>query len=119
MKNKKEEKNEEMYTESDMKRYIGMLSEMHEENLKAIREGFLLVNIKLDEHTRILDEHTRILDEHTRILGGHDKRLDTHEGMLGSILENIEEIKISLDTKADKKDLLKLEKRIVVLESKL
>jgi len=40
----------------DMKTHLGALNEMHGENLKAIRESFVLVNQKLDSHTEIIGE---------------------------------------------------------------
>ena len=69
----------------DMKMHLGALNEMHAENLKGIREGFIIVNRKLDSHTKILDSHTKILDLHTKILDSHTKILDSHTEMIGEL----------------------------------
>ena len=47
----------------DMKLHLGALNEMHGETLKTINENFVLVNNKLDKHTKILDSHTEMIGE--------------------------------------------------------
>ena len=81
----------------DMKMHLGVLNEMHAENLKGIREGFIIVNRKLDSHTKILDSHTKILDSHTEMIGelkidmtGVKDRLGNVEGRLDRIEDKLE-----------------------------
>ena len=49
--------------DEDIKRHMGALNEMHGENLKAIREGFSVINNKLDSHSKILNSHTEMIGE--------------------------------------------------------
>jgi len=56
-------------TNKEMKHYLGLLNEMHGENLRGIREGSIIVNRKIDNITEILDKHTKILDSHTEMIG--------------------------------------------------
>ena len=40
-------------TNKEMKHYLGLLNEMHGENLKGIREGFKILNKKFDRHEKV------------------------------------------------------------------
>ena len=95
-----------------MKRYLGALSEMHGETLKGIKEGFIIVNRKLDNHTKILDNHTKILDSHTKIL-------DSHTEMIGTLMEDVSGIKGDLKKKVDYDDFLSLVRRVQKIEAKI
>ena len=54
-------KEKAVYTQKEMKHYLGSLNEIHGENLKGIREGFVLINQKLDKHTQKLNSHTEMI----------------------------------------------------------
>src|SRR3989344_7029410 len=103
----------------EMKRYLGALSEMHGETLKGIKEGFIIVNRKLDNHTKILDNHTKILDSHTKILDSHTKILDSHTEMIGTLMEDVSGIKGDLKKKVDYDDFLSLVRRVKKIEAKI
>lgn len=127
-----EKKKEKKYSGSEFDRYLGALNEVHQENLKAMKEGFVIVNRKLDEHTeildhhtRILDEHSRILDEHTRILDEHTRILGSHSEMIGTLMEDmtvvkddISIIKGDLKKKVDYDEFFSLVKRVQKLEAR-
>ncbi len=104
------------YSEKEMKRYLGAMTETHNEHLKGIREGFQIINRKLDGHTEILGEHTKILGEHSRILNSHAE-------MLGSIMEDVsilkddmQIVKKELKKKVDYDEFLALVQRVNKLE---
>jgi cell division FtsZ-interacting protein ZapD len=96
----------------EMKHYLGVLNEMHGENLKGIREGFEILNKKFDRQEKTLDSHTKILSSHTE--------------MIGSLMENMEIIKGDISTikgglkkKVDYDDFLSLVRRVQKLEGKV
>ena len=47
----------------EMKGYLGMLNEAHGETLKSINDNFVLIEKRLDDHTRILNSHTEMIGE--------------------------------------------------------
>lgn len=93
-----------VYVEKELKHYLGALAENYNENLKAIRENSVLINEKLDKHTKILDEHTKILDQHTE--------------MIGTLMEDVSSIKSDLKKKVDYDEFVSLVKRVQKLETK-
>ena len=128
-----------VYTQKEMKRYLGSLNEIHGETLKGIKEGFVIVNRKidgitiildqhteiLDQHTEILDQHTKILDQHTKILDQHTKKLNSHTEMIGVLMEDVSIlksdvsiIKTDLKKRVDYDEFMSLVKRVQQLESK-
>ncbi|KKP87488.1 MAG: hypothetical protein UR90_C0003G0005 [Parcubacteria group bacterium GW2011_GWC1_35_8] len=92
-------------TNKEMKHYLGLLNEMHGENLRGIREGSIIVNRKIDNITEILDKHTKILDSHTE--------------MIGVLMEDTSVIKSDLKRKVDYDDFLSLVKRVQKIEAKI
>ena len=86
-------KTKETYTKDEMKRYIGAISEDHKETLKAIKEGFQIMNIKLDRHEKILDEHSNILKSHTE--------------MIGNIMEDVSTLKEDVSVLKDDMQIVK------------
>ncbi|HEY9585777.1 MAG TPA: hypothetical protein VJJ02_04290 [Candidatus Paceibacterota bacterium] len=106
------------YSGNDVKRYLGALSEDFQHKVSAIGEQFGGLNKKLDDHGRILNEHSRILNEHGRIL-------NTHTQMIGKLMVDvnvmkgdIQEIKTDLKQKVDRGEFARLEKRVLMLESR-
>ena len=100
---------EKVYSQQEMKRYLGSLAEIHDENLKAVKEGFYVINRKLDEHTVMLS--------------GHGKTLKSHTEMIGSLMEDIsilkndtQIIKGGLKKKVDYDEFLSLVQRVNKLE---
>jgi hypothetical protein len=82
----------------EMKHYLGALGEMHEETLKGIKEGFIVVNKKLDAHSKILDSHTE---------------------MIGVLMEDVSVIRSDLKKKVDYDDFLSLVRRVQKIEAKI
>ena len=72
---------------------------------------------KLDLHSQILESHTKKLDSHSQILESHTKKLDSHSQMIARVMEDVEEIKSGMREKVDRSEFVKLEKRLVVLET--
>jgi len=114
------------YSTPEMKHYLGALNETHNEHLKGIREGSIIVNKKLDNLTSVLDSHTKTLDSHTKILNEHTKKLDSHSKilnshteMIGILLEDVSVIKSDLKRKVDYDDFLSLVRRVQKIESKI
>ena len=94
LKNKKTE----VYSGNDMRRYLGALTETHNEPLKGIKEGFIVVNRKIDNITKTLDSHTE---------------------MIGVLMEDTSVIKSDLKRKVDYDDFLSLVRRVQKIESKI
>lgn len=61
------------------------------EILKSIQNDIKTINVKLDEHTKILNEHTRILNDHTQILNEHTQLLNDHTQILNEHSERLNE----------------------------
>ena len=74
-----------------MKRYLGALNEIHGENLKAIKEGFDILNRKSDSHTE----------------------------MIGVLMEDTSIIKNELKRKVDYDEFSSLVKRVRKIEAKI
>lgn len=114
-------------------RYLGALNEAHSENLKAVKEGFSILDKKLDEHSRILDSHTEMFVDVNRKLDEHSRILDSHTEMIGelkldvSVLKNdmqivkgdISIIKTDLKKRVDYDEFMALVKRVNKLEAKI
>jgi chaperonin cofactor prefoldin len=132
-KEKSKSKGNTVYSSSEMKHYLGAIAETHNEHLKGIKEGFIVVNKKIDsitetlnEHTEILSEHTEILSGHTEILNEHTKKLDSHTEMIDVLMkdmtivkEDLSVIKSDLKRKVDYDDFLALVRRVQKIESKI
>ena len=80
-----------VYSTSDMKRYLGALNETHNEHLKGIKEGFILINKKLDSHTE----------------------------MIGVLMEDVSVMKTDLKRRVDYDEFLSLVRRVQKIESKI
>ncbi|HAS80947.1 MAG: hypothetical protein UR25_C0001G0047 [Candidatus Nomurabacteria bacterium GW2011_GWE1_32_28] len=94
-----------VYSSSEMKRYLGALSETHNEHLKGIKEGFIVVNRKIDNVTKTLNSHTEmigVLMEDTAILK-----------------EDMQIVKKELKKKVDYDEFLSLVRRVQKIESKI
>ncbi|OGI60582.1 hypothetical protein A2641_03555 [Candidatus Nomurabacteria bacterium RIFCSPHIGHO2_01_FULL_37_25] len=92
-------------TNKEMKHFLGVLNEMHGENLKGIREGFIIVNKKLDSHTEMIGS----LVENVSVL----------KSDMIIVKEDLSVIKSDLKRKVDYDDFLSLVKRVQKIEAKL
>lgn len=97
-KSKKSTKGSEIYSSVEMKRYLGALTETHNEHLKGIKEGFVLVHKKIDDLARVQNQHTE---------------------MIGIIMEDISVIKSDLKKKVDYDEFISLVRRVQKIESKI
>ena len=88
-----------------MHRYLGALNEIHGENLKGIREGFEVLNRKLDSHTEMIGT----LMEDVSVL-----KTD-----MVIVKDDLSVIKIDLKRKVDYDDFLSLVKRVQKIEAKI
>lgn len=84
--------------DKDTQRYLGALNEMHGENLKGIREGFIILNRKFDNQVKVLDSHTE---------------------MIGILMEDVSFIKSDLKRKIDYDEFLSLTRRVQKIEAKI
>lgn len=109
---KDKNKKSKTYSQNEVKRYLGALSEVHNENLKAIKEGFQIVNTKLDSHTKVLDFHGKILASHSEMIGSLMENMEI-------VKEDISVIKGDLKQRVDYKEFSNLVKRVSRLESKI
>ena len=109
---KKRGKNQKSELTPDLKRYLGALNEMHGENLKGIREGFVLVNAKLDKHSKILDSHTEMI-------GSLTENVSTLKDDMVTVKEDLSSIKAGLKKKVDYDDFLSLVRRVQKIEAKI
>jgi len=90
--------------DKDTERYLGALSEMHNENLKGIRENFIIMNKKFDTVNEKLDSHTEMIGDLMKDV---------------TILkEDVSVIKKDLKKKVDYDEFLSLVKRVQQLEAK-
>jgi len=114
------------YSETEMKRYLGALTETHNEHLKAIKENSILTNSRLDKMDGRLDK----MDDH---FGNIEQKLDSHTEMIGILSESVSKlesdmvvvkedlsfIKGDLKKKVDYEDFLSLVRRVQKIEAKI
>ena len=103
---------EKIATEKEIKHYLGAAFEIHNENLKGIKEGFVIINRKLDSHSKILDSHSKTLTSHTEMIGSLMEDMSIVKG-------DISIIKADLKRKVDYDDFLSLVRRVQKLEAKI
>jgi|SRR3989338_4070982 len=92
----------------DIKRHMGALEEHFTDGVKAVGEKVDLFGARMD---RRFEEIDKTLNSHTVILNSHTQ-------MIGNIMIQLEEIKNELKQKVDYSDFVKLEKRVVRLETR-
>jgi hypothetical protein len=106
-------------TNKEMKHYLGLLNEMHGENLKGIKDGFEILNKKFDRHAKILDSHTEMIGvvmEDVFVLKTDVSTLKTD---MTIIKEDISIIKSDLKKRVDYDEFLSLVKRVQKIEAKI
>lgn len=102
-------KENKIYSGDEVKRYLGVLSEQHHEDMKVIKEGFAAINQRLDGH----DEK---LDSHTEMIGKLMVDMTTVKGDIETMKEDISVIKGDLKKKVDVDEFRSLERRVLLLE---
>ena len=95
-----------------MKHYLSALNEMHNETLKGIKEGFILVNKKLDSHTEMIGE----LKEDVSIL---KTDVSTLKSDMTIVKGDLSTIKGDLKKKVDYDEFQSLVKRVQKIEAKI
>lgn len=111
-------KTKETYTKDEMKRYLGALAETHNEHLKGIKEGFQIINRKLDFHTEILNRHEKILDSHTEMIGHIMEDVSVLKDDVSVLKDDMQIVKKELKKKVDYDEFLSLVQRVNKLEAK-
>lgn len=104
-------KTKDNYSKDEMKKYLGALSETHNSGLKAVKEGFQIINRKLDNQEKILNTHTEILNKHEKILNSHTE-------MIGNIMEDVSILKEDVSILKEDVSMLKDDMQIVKKELK-
>ncbi|MBI5798341.1 MAG: hypothetical protein HZB10_00210 [Candidatus Yonathbacteria bacterium] len=102
----------------EIKRYLGALAEDFQGRVSAISEQFLGLNAKLDEHSLKFESIDAKLDEHSLKLDEHSLKLDLHTQMIGQLMVDVQEIKTDLKQKVDRSEFARLEKRVIILETR-
>jgi hypothetical protein len=92
-------------TNKEMKHYLGALAETHNEHLKGIKEGFIVVNRKLDSHSEMI--------------GTLMQDVSTLKTDMTIVKEDLSVIKGDLKRKVDYDDFLSLVKRVQKIEAKI
>lgn len=87
-----------VYSTPEMKRYLGALTETHNEHLKGIKEGFDILNRKFDSQAEMVGA--------------------LMEDMV-IVKEDLSSIKSDLKRKVDYDDFLALVRRVQKIESKI
>lgn len=118
-------KKKELFTNTDMERYIGALSENFTKQVGGVAEQWLGVKKDTGEIKEILNTHTEILQRHSLILNNHTETLNSHTEMIGKLMtdmtiikEDIEFLKGGMKRKVDYDEFLALERRTAILETK-
>lgn len=93
------------HTNTELKRYLGVLHEEHMDGLKAMGEQFVDVNRKLDSHTEMI--------------GGLAVRMSNMEMKMTVIQEDVEFIKSGLKRKVDHDEFDALIRRVSLLEKRV
>lgn len=94
----------EAITPAEMKRFMGVMHEEHLEALKGFKEGFSVINKRLDRHEELLESHTEMIGQ---------LMVDVTE-----LKGDMKEVKNEIRGKISQKDFTKLELRVTRLEAK-
>ncbi len=81
-----------LHTDTDLKRYIGFVTESHRDELKVVSVRLQLLDEKVD-----------------RKFADVEKKLDSHSEMIGRLLLDMEEVKSGKREKVDRKEFSALE----------
>jgi len=126
MKDKKNDEIHEILKEynEEIKRHIGALSEDFQGKLSGVAEGVIMLSEKVDGMVDRLDRVENKVDNLENKVDNLENKFDrmevtlnSHTEMIGTLMEDVSEIKIELKNKVDKKDFFELKQRVLVLES--
>ena len=81
------------------------MTETHNEHLKGIKEGYVVLNKRIDGVSNRIDGIAHVQNQHTE--------------MIGTIMEDISLIKSSLKKKVDYDEFISLVRRVQKIESKI
>ena len=119
------------YSAEEMERYLGALMESHEKTLETIREGSFFTNKKIDDlsislNKKIDDVSLSLNTKIDNVSFSLNNKIDdltamvnSHTEMIGTIMEDVSDIKDSLNKKVDYSDFRPLVKRVAKLEAKI
>ena len=102
--------NKGSYSGNEMKRYLGALTETHNEHLKTIKENSLIINKKMDGMKEILGSHTEMI-------GVLLEDVSTLKSDMVVVKEDLLAISGDLKKKVDYEEFLTLVKRVQNLEA--
>ncbi len=90
------------YSGEEMERHVGALKEHFTDSVKVVAEQFFGLRKEMKDGFKEIN-----------------KRLDSHTEMIGKIMIQLEEVKGELKQKVNYQDFVKLEKRVVYLETRV
>jgi len=93
----------------DFQRYTGALSEDFQGKVSAVSEQFSGLNEKIDTINKTLDMHTEMI-------GALAEDVSILKEDVAVLKEDVSEIKEELKNKGDKSEIVRLDRRIAVLE---
>lgn len=105
------------YSKEQTERYIGALKEDFQHGLSAVAEQYLGIQKTLNEHGRKLDSHTEMIGELKVDMVMVKEELNEHSKILTEHSKDLKEIKVELKEKADKENVIRLDKRVLSLET--
>lgn len=111
-------KTKDACSKDEMKRYLGSLVETHNEHLKGIKEGFQIINRRLDGIDKKQDHHTEILTKHTKILNSHTEMIGVLMEDSSVLKDDMQIVKKELKKKVDYDEFLSLVLRVNKLEAR-
>ena len=111
--------NGSLYTDADVKRYIGVVLEQSNENVKAVAEQYMSLNGKIEWLTDGFTELNGKVDTLNQQVTHLDMKVDGIDIRLGNIERDVSIIKSDLKKKVDYDEFEALTLRVLKLEEKL
>lgn len=108
-----------LYTDADVKRYIGVVLEQSNENVKAVAEQYMSLNGKIEWLTDGFTELNGKVDALNQQVTHLDMKVDGIDIRLGNIERDVSIIKSDLKKKVDYDEFEALTLRVLKLEEKL
>lgn len=106
------------YSDKEMKRYLGALNEQNNENMKVIKEGFQIINHRLDNHDKKFDSIDKKQDLHTEMIGTLMQDVSVLKDDVSTLKDDMQIVKKELKKKVDYDEFLSLVQRVNKLEAK-
>lgn len=108
-----------LYTDADVKQYIGVVLEQSNENVKAVAEQYMSLNGKIEWLTDGFTELNGKVDTLNQKVTHLDMKVDGIDIRLGNIERDVSIIKSDLKKKVDYDEFEALTLRVLKLEEKL